>query len=58
MWIRKMFGYFRVTLIIYSVEKYDAQCSIALLIVLDVEKDILRLPIFHCKSQREWSFKI
>ena len=55
---RKMFGYFRVTLIFNSVYVYGTRCSIALLTVLDVEQDILRLPTFHCMPQRGWSFKI
>ena len=47
-----MFGYFRVTLIINFVYMYSARRNFALLTILDVEHNILRLPTFHCKSQR------
>ena len=43
-----MFGYFHVTLNFNSVYMYGVQCSIALLTILDVEQNILRLPTFHC----------
>ena len=42
-----MFGYFRVTLIINFVYMYSARRNIALLTVLDVEHNILRLPTFY-----------